>query len=80
MTGADVRDRLDELFGEDSVAPVSDEAVTPLAGVPTVTLAEEYLRQGHKEQALAVYQELLNRDPVNESYRKRLSEIQAMEP
>ena len=80
VTGADVRDRLDELFGEDSVAPVSDEAVTPLAGVPTVTLAEEYLRQGHKEQALAVYQELLNRDPVNESYRKRLSEIQAMEP
>jgi len=80
VTGADVRDRLDELFGEDSVAPAPDEVVVPLAGVPTVTLAEEYLRQGHKEQALAVYQELLNRDPVNESYRKRLSEIQAMEP
>jgi len=68
VTGDDIGDRLDDLFGSDSDFP---------AGVPTVTLAEEYLRQGYRDQALAVYRQLAGRDPSNTDIARRISEIEA---
>lgn len=68
VTGDDIGDRLDDLFGSDSDFP---------AGVPTVTLAEEYLRQGYRDQALAVYRQLASRDPANSELSRRIAEIEA---
>jgi hypothetical protein len=47
------------------------------ANVATVTLAEIYFQQGLKEQALQIYRQLLEREPGNESVRKRITEIEA---
>lgn len=77
VTGEDINDRLDALFGTDSAFPESTVA-SGFAGVPTVTLGEEYLRQGHQDQAEAVYRELVALEPANEAYRIRLAQIQAM--
>lgn len=81
VTGSDIQDRLDDLFGTDSAFPSDVPSTAPsagnFAGVPTVTLAEEYFRQGHKQQAEAVYRELLKLEPGNVSYRKRLTQIEA---
>ena len=46
---------------DDDAAP--EELVSP-------TLAQLYFRQGHYEQAIRVYDQLLRREPNNESYRK----------
>ncbi|MEN9355195.1 MAG: hypothetical protein RL318_2520 [Fibrobacterota bacterium] len=76
VTGEDINDRLDALFGTDSAFADTGSA-GGFAGVPTVTLAEEYLRQGHHDQAEAVYRELVALEPANETYRTRLAQIQA---
>lgn len=68
VTGDDIGDRLDDLFGADSDFP---------AGVPTVTLAEEYLRQGYRDQAIAVYRQLISREPGNTEFVRRLAQIEA---
>jgi pilus assembly protein FimV len=47
------------------------------ANVATVTLAEIYFQQGLKEQALQIYRQLLEREPENDSVRKRIEEIEA---
>jgi len=67
ITGDDIGDRLDDLFGPDSDFP---------AGVPTVTLAEEYLRQGYRDQALAVFRQLASRDPANADIARRIAAIE----
>jgi len=67
VTGNDIEGRLDDLFGGDSDFPVS---------LPTVTFAEEYLRQGHKDKAVSIYRQLLDRDPTNNDLRRRLDEIE----
>jgi hypothetical protein len=67
VTGEDIEGRLDDLFGSDSDFPVS---------LPTVTFAEEYLRQGHKDKAVSIYRQLLDRDPSNAELRRRLDEIE----
>jgi hypothetical protein len=67
VTGDDIEGRLDDLFGSDSDFPV---------GLPTVTFAEEYLRQGHPEQAASIYRQLLEKDPGNAELKRRLSEIE----
>ena len=64
VTGDDIEGRLDDLFGSDSDFPVS---------LPTVTFAEEYLRQGHKDRAISIYRQLLDRDPANTELRRRRS-------
>lgn len=68
VTGDDIGDRLDDLFGIDDDFP---------AGVPTVTLAEEYFRQGYRDQALAVYRQLAGRDPANADIARRIAQIEA---
>ncbi|MDB5049974.1 MAG: hypothetical protein JWO30_3045 [Fibrobacteres bacterium] len=50
------------------------------ANVATVTLAEIYFQQGLREQALQIYRQLLEREPENESVRKRIEEIEAVKP
>ena len=50
------------------------------ANVATVTLAEIYFQQGLREQALQIYRQLLEREPENESVRKRIEEIEAIKP
>ncbi|HKP95634.1 MAG TPA: tetratricopeptide repeat protein [Fibrobacteria bacterium] len=50
------------------------------ANVATVTLAEIYFQQGLREQALQIYRQLLEREPENESVRKRIEEIEAAKP
>jgi hypothetical protein len=67
VTGEDIEGRLDDLFGGDSDFPV---------GLPTVTFAEEYLRQGHKDKAANIYRQLLEKDPANADLRRRLAEIE----
>jgi Tetratricopeptide repeat len=55
-----------------------EEAFEPATtSVATVTLAEIYFTQGLKEQALQIYRQLLEREPENESVRKRVQEIEA---
>lgn len=80
VTGEDINDRLDALFGTDSAFPEPAPVAAPsgVAGVPTVTLAEEYLRQGHRDQAESVYRELVALEPANPTYRTRLAEIQSL--
>lgn len=50
------------------------------ANVATVTLAEIYFQQGLREQALQIYRQLLEREPENETVRKRIGEIEAAKP
>jgi tetratricopeptide (TPR) repeat protein len=50
------------------------------ANVATVTLAEIYFQQGLREQALQIYRQLLEREPENETVRKRIGEIEATKP
>jgi hypothetical protein len=45
------------------------------ASVPTATLGELYASQGHLEQALAVYRELLASQPSDPNLRKRVEEL-----
>lgn len=67
VTGDDIEGRLDDLFGGDSDFPAS---------MPTVTFAEEYLRQGHRDKAASIYRQLLEKDPGNKDLTKRLAEIE----
>jgi cytochrome c-type biogenesis protein CcmH/NrfG len=61
--------------------PVRDEDEEPeieensAPHIATVTLAEIYLQQGLKEQAAQIYRQLLERQPEDDSVRKRLHEI-----
>jgi hypothetical protein len=61
---------------EESDAGESETAFEP-PNVATVTLAEIYFQQGLKEQALQIYRQLLEREPDNETARKRIEEIEA---
>jgi hypothetical protein len=67
------------LTDEDDDYPEEEEASQEGTGanVATVTLAEIYFQQGLKEQALQIYRQLLEREPANESVRKRIQEIEA---
>jgi len=44
---------------------------------PTQTLAELYMSQGHPQKAVAVYKELLSRDPDNKELQAKLAIAQA---
>jgi tetratricopeptide (TPR) repeat protein len=63
-----------EPAGEPEAASAAPEAEPEL--VVTETMAEIFLRQGHRELALAVYSQLVQRDPGNERIASAYSRLQ----
>jgi cytochrome c-type biogenesis protein CcmH/NrfG len=57
------------------------EAVSAPTPAPflTETLAELYLQQGFRDEALAIYQQLLDRNPTNEALKARMVALQQAE-
>jgi tetratricopeptide (TPR) repeat protein len=53
------------------------EQVSPPAAFVTETMAELYLQQGFRNEALAVYRELLARNPADASLRDRIDQIES---
>lgn len=76
---ADAPPALAQMSDEEEGYPEEEEMPEQGAGanVATVTLAEIYFQQGLREQALQIYRQLLEREPGNESVRKRITEIEA---
>jgi tetratricopeptide (TPR) repeat protein len=60
-------------------APVAEREQAAETELNTATLAELYLSQGVMDKAIAVYRQLLERDPGNERARTRLSEVEALD-
>jgi len=50
---------------------LEEEEKTAKPAIPTDTLAEIYLKQGHLDRALLVYQDILARDPQNATVREK---------
>jgi len=44
-------------------------------GIISATLAEIYLEQGYLEKAIAIYDQLLLKEPDNESYKAKLASL-----
>ncbi|KPK88438.1 MAG: hypothetical protein AMJ94_15035 [Deltaproteobacteria bacterium SM23_61] len=55
--------------------PVEEEEKTAKPAIPTDTLAEIYLKQGHPDRALLVYQDILARDPQNATVREKYESL-----
>ena len=66
----------DPILGRTLSASPSPESSTPAAFV-TETMAELYLQQGFRNEALAVYRELLARSPADASLRDRIEQIES---
>ena len=57
--------------------PAFDEVPTPLpAPFVTETLAELYLQQGFRDEALTIYRQLAERDPSDETLQRRIEAIE----
>ena len=61
---------------ENTPAIAAEQSSTPAAFV-TETMAELYLQQGFRNEALAVYRELLSRNPADASLRERIEKIES---
>jgi cytochrome c-type biogenesis protein CcmH/NrfG len=66
----------DPLIGRMLDATPSEQGATPAAFV-TETMAELYLQQGFRNEALAVYRELLARNPSDANLRDRVEQIES---
>ena len=55
----------------------TNEPSQPPAAFVTETMAELYLQQGFRNEALAVYRELLARNPADASLRERIDQIES---
>jgi predicted Zn-dependent protease len=55
--------------------PVEEEEKAAKPAIPTDTLAEIYLKQGHPDRALLVYQDILARDPQNATVREKYESL-----
>lgn len=44
-------------------------------GIVSATLAEIYLEQGYLEKAIAIYDQLLVKEPDNETYKAKLTTL-----
>ncbi len=42
-------------------------------GIVSVTLADIYAQQGHFEESIRIYKELVRKNPGNKVYKKRIS-------
>jgi hypothetical protein len=66
----------DPILGRTLPASPVEQSATPAAFV-TETMAELYLQQGFRNEALAVYRELLARNPGDASLRDRIDQIES---
>ena len=66
----------DPLLGHTLALPTNEPSQPPAAFV-TETMAELYLQQGFRNEALAVYRELLSRNPTDTSLRDRIDQIES---
>ena len=55
--------------------PAAVKKAPPKESTATLTIAELYLKQGHFDKAIEIYQELLANDPQNLMLRQKMSEI-----
>lgn len=55
--------------------PPAEKKAGPKDSTASVTIAELYLKQGHFDKAIEVYQELLGNDPQNLMLRQKLAEV-----
>lgn len=62
---------------EVSVAPEPVSEAAGSAPIPTATLAEIYVKQGLLDQAIRVYEEILQAEPANVGVSNRLAELLA---
>ncbi len=53
----------------------AEKRAQPKDSTATLTIAELYLKQGHYDKAVEVYQELLSTDPQNLMLRQKLAEV-----
>ena len=60
-----------------TLAVSTNEPSQPPAAFVTETMAELYLQQGFRNEALAVYRELLARNPTDASLRERIDQIES---
>ncbi len=60
-----------------TLAMSTNEPSQPPAAFVTETMAELYLQQGFRNEALAVYRELLARNPTDASLRERIDQIES---
>jgi tetratricopeptide (TPR) repeat protein len=56
--------------------PIAEAASSPKPFV-TETMAELYLKQGHRDQAMDVYRQLIEQSPRDESLREKLAALEA---
>ena len=56
-------------------AAPAEESPAPAAAAQTVTLAELYLRQGHTEEAVRIFGEIVEREPGNTAAREGLARL-----
>jgi len=54
--------------------PVDEKKSKPRESTASITIAELYLKQGHFDKAIEIFQELLAEDPQNLMLRQKLSE------
>lgn len=71
---------------EEELADTEWDAEEPLAGVPaepdlvvTESMAELYLQQGHRQEALTIYRELFLRNPADLRLREKVDELETAE-
>jgi hypothetical protein len=44
-------------------------------GIVSVTLADIYFQQGYIEQSMEIYRELMKKEPHNDVYKKKISQM-----
>ena len=74
---AEVPSAMDSVIGRTPAFTEDTPAPTPTpAPFITETLAELYLQQGFRDEALSIYRQLSERDPANESLKNRVAAIE----
>jgi tetratricopeptide (TPR) repeat protein len=55
--------------------PIEEEEIPAKPPIPTDTLADIYIKQGHLDRALEVYQDILAKDPDNAATREKCESL-----